>query len=108
MRLNCYKDSHGEARCYTEDPYEGRMIFNSLNYNSELEMWSDIGCFMRTLAKNNQTAIMYPEESLVIIEFAYNERTNPMGGPRAIWVDEEEYEAVESMRIDFQEEIHSV
>ena len=105
MILNCYKDYDNHIKTYPEDDYEGMMVFNPENYEDISEMWSDISQFMNILAKNNRAAIMYPEERLIIIQFGYNERTNPMGGSRPVWISEDEYEELMQKRYDFEAKV---
>lgn len=84
------------------------MVFAIRQYNwhkTEEEarnlMWKDIGNFLKLLTKNNYIAVVYDDDTdIIVIQYEHNEKNDPWGAANPEWITEDELWTIQSSEED--------
>ena len=75
-----------------------KMVFDSDRYHGDSDMYADVSAFLSVLMKNDYTAKVRQEESLVIVEYTHNNDVEYYGGTELMFLSEDEAQLIEDNR----------
>lgn len=68
-----------------------RYSWNTSEEEARELMWKDISIFLRILFRNNNVAVIYDDETdIIVIQYEHNENVEAWGGAFPHWVTEDE------------------